>query len=392
MAGVSGDMLTAAFIDAGAPAQKVKGAMVLAGKPFGGIEVTIAHERVGGIRAVGVNVRTRDRGARSYPEIVEKLEGLRLPGPVKTTALKTLTTLAQAEAKVHGKRLDQLVLHEVGAADAIADIVGCCTAAHELGLLDHEVLASEVAVGRGKTVTGHGSIPLPSPATLQILKGKPIRGKSIDAELTTPTGAALLVTLADKFVSTYPAMQIEAVGYGSGARRLKETPNVVRVCLGETSGRGLDLEDIALLETDVDDVSGEVIGFTIEKLLAEGALDTSVTPMLMKKGRPGFLIRVITKPPDAERLARLLMLHTGTLGVRVMPIAHRFVLERKLVPVEVKIGRQKFKAHVKVARERGKLVGLAAEYKDAKHIAERTGVSIREVVGCIEEAGRRKVR
>jgi hypothetical protein len=241
-------------------------------------------------------------------------------------------------------------------------------------------------------VASHGSIPLPSPATLQILKGKPIRGKSIDVELTTPTGAALLVTLADRFVSTYPAMQIEAIGYGAGTRRLKETPNLVRVCLGKVSGRGLKLEEIAILETDVDDVSGEIIGFVIEKLLAEGALDVNATPMLMKKGRPGFLIRVIAKTPDAERLARLVMLHTGTLGVRVMPIAHRFVLERKLVPVEVKIGRRKLKAHVKVAREQEKLVGLAAEYEDAKRIAERTGVSIREAMKLIEETARRKVR
>ena len=392
VAGVSGDMLTAALVDAGASAQKVKRAMLIAGKPFGSVGVAITHARVGGIRATRVNVRTRDRGDRCYPDIVKKLEGLELAGPVKTAALKALGTLAKAEAKVHGERLGRLVLHEVGAADAIADIVGCCTAAHELGLLDGEVLASEVAVGRGTTKVGHGSIPLPSPATLQILRGKPICGKPIDAELTTPTGAALLVTLADRFVATHPAMRIEAVGYGAGARRLKGTPNVVRVCLGETGRHGLKLEDIALLETDVDDVSGEVIGFVIEKLLAEGALDVSVIPMLMKKGRPGFLIRVIAKPPDAERLARLLMLHTGTLGVRVMPIAHRYVLEREVAPVKVTIGRRKFKARVKVARERGKLIGIAAEYEDARKIAEQSGLGLREIMSRIEETARGKIK
>jgi hypothetical protein len=283
-------------------------------------------------------------------------------------------------------------LHEVGAADAIADIVGCCTAAHELGLFDREVLSSEVAVGRGLTTFAHGKLPLPAPATLEILRGVPIRGKPIDAELATPTGAALLRTLADRFTTAYPAMRVEAIGYGAGSKELKDVPNVLRVCLGEVAESSLELQEICLLETNVDDVSGEVIGYTIEKLLAEGALDVSATPMLMKKGRPGFLIRVVARPGDAEGLARLLMLHTGTLGVRVLPIAHRYVLQRESLPVEVTIGGRKFRARVKVARERGKLFGLSAEYEDAKKIAERVGISLREVISKIEETARRRIK
>lgn len=392
IAGVSGNMLTAALIDAGAPAEKVKRAMIAAGKPFGDIEVSIKRVSVSGVGATRLDVVTHDEGGRNYFDIVGKLKALSLPKEVKAASLEALAELARAEAKVHRRKLNRLVLHEVGAADAIADIVGCCTAARELGLFDREVLASEVAVGHGLTTFAHGKLPLPAPATLEILKNVLIRGKSIDAELTTPTGAALIKTIAHRFTRAYPAMRVETVGYGAGARKLKEVPNVLRVCLGEVSGSSLELQEIGLLETNVDDVSGEVIGYAIEKLLAEGALDASATPMLMKKGRSGFLIRVITKPGDVERLARLLMLQTGTLGVRVLPVTHRYVLQRESLPIDVKIGGRKFRVRVKVARERGKLFGLSAEYEDARKIAERTGLSLREVISRIEEAARRRVK
>lgn len=390
-AGISGDMLTAALIDAGAPAENVKKAMAAAGRPFGGVEVSVKRANVNGIGATRVDVTTRDEGGRSYLDIVGQLEKLTLPERVRAASLKALTVLARAEAKVHGEELERLILHEVGAADAIADIVGCCTAAHELGLFDREVLASEVAVGGGVATVGHGKIPLPAPAVLEILRGVPIRGKPIDAELTTPTGASLLVALTDRFVPTYPPMRVEAVGYGAGARRLKEVPNVVRVCLGEMSERALELQEIGLLETNVDNVSGEVVGYAMKKLFAEGALDVSATPMVMKKGRPGFLIRVMVKPGDVERLARVLMLQTGTLGVRVLPVA-RYVLEREGLPVKVTIGGRRFNARVKVARERGRLVGFSAEYEDAKKISEKTGVPLRDVVSRIEEAARREIK
>ncbi|MFQ6129337.1 MAG: nickel pincer cofactor biosynthesis protein LarC [Candidatus Hadarchaeaceae archaeon] len=390
IAGVSGDMLTAALIDAGAPAGKVKGAMLKAGKLFGDIEVGVKQVRVNEIKATRIEVKTEDEGGRTYREITGGLRKLVLPEQVRDVTFDALKTLAEAEAKVHGKPLSQLVLHEVGAADAIADIVGCCTAAYELGLLEREVLASEVAVGKGTTTFAHGRLPLPAPATLEILRGKPIRGVETNVELATPTGVALLVALADQFVDVYPPMRIDAVGYGAGARRLP-SPSLVRVCLGEASGRGLK-QEISVLETNVDDVSGEVIGYTIEKLLTEGALDASATPTLMKKGRPGFLIKVLTKPEDAERLARLLMLETGTLGVRVLPSVHRYALEREVVRVDLRLSGRKFKPRVKVARERGKLVGFAAEYEDVKQIAERTGIGLREVIGRVEEIARRKVR
>ena len=391
IAGVSGDMLTAALIDAGAPPEKVKRAMLAAGGLFGKVKVNIRRTHVNEIKATRVKVDTEDDGGRNHLEIIKRLRKVAMPEKVRNAAFAAITKLAQAEANVHGKPADQLMLHEVGAADAIADMVGCCTAANELGLFDREVLASEVAVGKGTTIFIHGRLPLPAPAVLEILKGKPIRGVNSDKELTTPTGAALLVTLANRFVDAYPAMRVDAVGYGAGARELP-SPNILRVCLGEAKGLGLEKDEITLLETNVDKASGEVIGYTIERLMAEGALDASVVPILMKKGRPGYLIKVLTRPGDAERISRVLMRETGTLGVRMLPSVHRHIMERNLVRVDLKLAGREFKPRVKIAREGERVVDCAAEYDDAVKIAERTRLPLREVIRLIEDAARGKKR
>lgn len=389
LAGVSGDMLTAALIDAGAPASKVRLAMLYAAKPFGSVSVVVKRVSVNEIMATRVECKTTDSGGRSYPEIVDGIKGLRLQPDVKSAALEAVKTLGIAEAKLHGKSLKQLRLHEVGAADAIADIVGCCTAAHELGLLESDVFGGEVAVGKGSFKFAHGRLPLPSPATLEILKGVPLVGKPIDAELTTPTGAALLATLVDRFIDAFPPMKVNSVGYGAGSRKLP-IANLVRVCLGEASE--LQLQEIAVLETNVDNVPGDVIGYTIEKLLAEGALDASAVSIIMKKGRPGFLIKVLVKPKDSERLSRKLMHETGTLGVRVLPSVHRYALEREIVHVDLDFAGRKFKPRVKIARDGKKIVNWSAEYEDAKAIAERTGASLREVIRRVEDTARRKIK
>lgn len=389
IAGVSGDMLTAALIDAGAPAGKVRRAMVAAGEPFGGIEVRINRTRVNELKATRVDVHTRDEGERRYSDIMDNLRNLTMPKRVRTATLEALERLAHAEARVHGKKPSEVTFHDVGAADAIADIVGCLTAANELGIFEGEILASEVAVGKGTTKVIHGNLPLPAPAVIEILKGKPIRGVNSEHELTTPTGATLITTLADRFVSAYPNMRVESVGYGAGSRK-SPSPNLVRVCLGEESGPEGEADEITVLETNLDNVTGEVIGYAIEKLMAEGALDVSVTTVLMKKGRPGFLMRVLTRPGDAERLARALMLETGTLGVRVLSSCHRYKMERGVVKLDVKFAGKKFNPRIKIASEGGRVVGLATEYEDAKLIAKRTGIPLREVIRRVEDLGRKR--
>ncbi|MGC8816889.1 MAG: nickel pincer cofactor biosynthesis protein LarC [Candidatus Hadarchaeum sp.] len=390
IAGVAGDMLTAALIDAGASAERVKQAMISAGSCFGEVKVKIKHVEVNGIRAARVDVATEDQGGRSYREIVNGLKKIDLPEVVRDKALAALRKLAEAESRVHGRTLDKLHLHEVGAADAVADIVGACTAAEDLGLFEGEIVSSEIAVGKGLTNFTHGSLPIPPPAVLEILKGKPLVGVATPNELTTPTGAALVTTLASRYVGTFPSMRVLSVGYGAGSRDFP-SPNFTRVCVGET-WEASESGEIAVLETNVDSVTGEVIGYAIEKLLAAGALDAGAIPMIMKKGRPGFLLRVLARPKEAERLSRVLMQETGTLGVRLMPSVHRYMLEREIVRVDLKLAGLRFKPRVKVAREGGRIVGWRAEYEDAKAIADRTGISLREVIRKVEEAARSKVR
>ena len=389
ISGVSGDMLTAALVDAGASPEKVKRAMLAAGGPFGEVKVNIRKIHVNAIQATRVEVDTEDHGGRNYLEIIKRLKKVAMPEKVRNAAFAAITKLGQAEASVHGKPVDRLMLHEVGAADAVADIVGCCTAANELGLFDGEVLASEVAVNKGITAFAHGMLPLPAPAVLEILKGNPIHGVKTGNELTTPTGAALLVTLANRFVDVYPTMRVDAIGYGAGARPLP-SPNFLRVCVGETWGKWPSRDEITILETNLDKVSGEVIGYTIERLMAEGALDASAVPILMKKGRPGYLIKVLTKPADAERISRLLMSETGTLGVRMLPSVHRHIMERNLVRVDLKLAGISFKPRVKVACEGERVVECSAEYDDAVKIAERTHRPLREVIRIVEDVARGK--
>ncbi len=387
--GVSGDMLTAALIDAGASADKVRRMMLYASRPFGKVAIKIGKIKVNEIMATRLECKTEDSSGRTYSEIVNGLKELRLQPEVKGAALNVVWILGKAEAKLHGKSLERLRLHDVGAADAIADIVGCCTAAYQLGLFKNEVVGGEVAVGKGSVGFFHRRLPLPAPATVEILRGVPVVGRPIEAELTTPTGAALLVTLVDRFSRALPSMDIKSVGYGTGTHRLP-IPNLLRVCLGEESE--LQLEKISVLETNVDNVPGQVIGYTIEKLLAEGALDASAVPIVMKKGRPGFLIKVLVKTKDSERLSRLLALETGTLGVRVMPSIHRHILKRELMRVDLKLAGCRFSPRVKIVRVGKKVIGWSAEYEDAKSIAKRTGKTLREVIRLIEDSAQKGIK
>ncbi|MGQ9788629.1 MAG: nickel pincer cofactor biosynthesis protein LarC [Candidatus Hadarchaeaceae archaeon] len=390
IAGVSGDMLTAALIDAGASAERVRKAMVSAGSCISPIKVRIKRTEVNGIKATRLEVDTEDQGGRSYQEIVGKLNKITMPKRVRDHVFAALRKLAEAESRVHGRTLDKLHLHEVGAADAVSDIVGACTAAADLGLFDGEIISSEIAVGKGTTKFSHGSLPIPPPAVLEILKGKPIVGIDTANELTTPTGAALITTLAHRYVNIFPQMRVISVGYGAGSRDFP-SPNFTRVCVGE-SLENPETQEIVLLETSVDNVTGEVIGYTIEKLLSEGALDASVIPIIMKKSRPGFLLRVLTRPKDSERLSRVLMQETGTLGVRWLPSVHRLTLEREIAKVDFKIAGLRFRPRVKVSREGKKVFGWRAEYEDAKVIAERTGVPLREVIRSVEEVARSRLK
>ncbi len=232
MAGATGDMLTAALLDVGAPRQPVKQAMQLTAEKFGGAKIKINRVKVGPFTATRVKIQTKDKGRRKYSEVKRELAKLKLPTQTRARVLNTINRIAKAEAKIHGKKTSDLTLHEVSAADALASIVGACTAARELGLLNGRILVSQIAVGNGNIKTSHGTLPIPAPATLEILKGATIQGGPTKAELTTPTGAALLATLASKYVNTFPTMRVNHTGYGTTSRNHKNK-NLLRVTIGK---------------------------------------------------------------------------------------------------------------------------------------------------------------
>jgi uncharacterized protein (TIGR00299 family) protein len=370
--GISGDMATAALIDAGAPADAVLAA--LHALPIGArceVEKTVR----GGVAASKFRVQPPELQAshRHLHHIVDMLTKAELTPRAQAAAIAVFNNLGQAEAAVHGVDIEDVHFHEVGAVDSIADIVGACVA---LDLLDiTEVQVSAINVGSGTVNTEHGLLPVPAPATARLLEGKPIYARGPEMELTTPTGAALAATLASSF-GPLPAMRITSTGYGAGDRDFKQHANVLRVLIGElTSAPESTL--VSVIEANIDDSSPQVLGYALEKLMSAGALDATLSPLQMKKNRPGSLLRVIARPEDQERLAQIVFAESSTLGLRIHT-AERRVQERRIVIVETPYGL----VHGKVSPEGA----FAPEYEDCRVIAERTGVPLREVLAAASAA------
>ncbi|AXR82278.1 hypothetical protein AArcMg_2281 [Natrarchaeobaculum sulfurireducens] len=316
---------------------------------------------------------------RSYLEVCELVERMGLEPAVERDALAIFELLGEAEAGVHGEALEDIHFHEVGADDAIADIVGAALLIHDLE--PDRIVTTPLATGGGSASMAHGEYPIPTPAVVEIAQRADwsLRGGPVDRELLTPTGAAILGHYADG-VETLPALDLESSGYGAGGYDLAPHPNVLRVLVGD-GGRGLVREDIAVLETNVDDVTPEVLGGLQESLADAGARDVSTVPVTMKKSRPGHLVKVICRPEDRERVARALAEETGTLGVRDAGATHRWVAERKFETVTLEIDGEAYEVSVKVARDiDGTIYDVSAEYEDAARIARNTGEAVRSVL------------
>jgi uncharacterized protein (TIGR00299 family) protein len=323
---------------------------------------------------------------RTYPEVVELVESMALPGGVREDALRAFEILGEAEATIHGTDLEETAFHEVGADDAVADVVGAALLIDDLE--PDSVVTTPVAAGGGEVATSHGRYPVPPPAVVEIAARADweLRGGPVEAELLTPTGAAILAAVADG-VESLPAMRIEASGYGTGTMDLAGRPNVLRAVVGER--RSLDRRPIAVLETNVDDASPEVLGGLQETLAEAGAKDVTVVPTTMKKSRPGHLVKVVVDPGDAERVARRLAAETGTLGVRQTGVSHRFVADRSFETATLEVGRDSFEVPVKVATDAdGRPLDYSAEYDDAAAVAAETGLPVREVMRRAEDAVR----
>jgi len=361
--GISGDMLVGALADAGADREAICAALRSLG-------VAVRFEPVtrGGIGATKFHVEAVASGPRRHlRDILGLIREAELPAGAKQKACETFERLGHVEAAVHRIPVERVHFHEVGALDSIADIVGACLAFELLGV--EQIHCSPVNLGGGTVAAEHGVLPVPAPATAALLEGKPVYSEGPAVELTTPTGAALAATLACSF-GPMPAMRLRATGYGAGSRELSGRPNVLRVLVGEDS-RAAEATLVSVLEANIDDSSPEVLAFALERLLEAGALDATLEPLIMKKGRPGVLLRVIARPEDQERLAALMLAETSTLGLRVYR-AERRVQARRLVEVQLPEG----VVRVKVSED-GR---CAPEYEDCRKLALASGRPLREIV------------
>lgn len=378
--GAAGDMLLAALLDCGWPVSELEAVVAKLGLP--GVAIEQTHVTRGGLRAVHVDVVVdpqHQKAHRHLPEIQRIITKGAFPKPVRDNALRVFERLGEAEAAVHGTTIEQVHFHEVGAADAIIDIVGFCAG---LAALEVErVVCSPIPTGTGTVRCEHGVMPVPAPATARLLEGFPIAVCEEPAELTTPTGAALLTTLAERF-GPVPEMRLAKTGYGAGSREGKTRPNFLRLMVGEDVGaEATTRETICVLETQVDDISGERVGFACDALLESGALDVFIVPIMMKKGRPGQLVTVLVRPEAVSDAEAILFRETGTLGVR-RRWCERSVLPRGRVAVETSFGT----VWVKVAELPDGGRRAAPEYEDCARLARSAGVSLAEVQRAAHDA------
>ena len=304
---------------------------------------------------------------RHLSNILDLIERSDLPASAKQNSKAVFNRLGEAEAKVHGMPLEKVHFHEVGAADSICDIVGACVAFDLLGVT--EFFSGPVNVGSGTVVTEHGVLPVPAPATAELLTGVPVYARGPSMELTTPTGAAIASTLVSHF-GPMPAMTISATGHGAGARDFPEHANVLRIILGERSGVP-EATSVSVLEANIDDTSPQILGYAMERLLAAGALDVTLEPVYMKKNRPGTLLRVIAKPEHRESLAALIFAETTTLGLRIYE-AERRVKARTIHEIETSYG----KVRIKTSDDGW----FAPEYEDCRKLAIERNVPLRQVL------------
>jgi uncharacterized protein (TIGR00299 family) protein len=388
--GVAGDMLLGALIDAGADVNKVTAAIKTLEAPEGNyrnIKIALTQVMRGEFKATQIDI-TAEAPAKivgqQLVEIVEKTaRNLQLSPKAQQFASNAVRTLVNAEATLHGNGLEDAHLHEVGLVDTPAEILGVAVALDDLELFNAEakIWGTPVAVGGGTLKFSHGTVSIPAPATLSILQSKnyPFKGGPIEAELATPTGVAILVNLVDDASPFYPSLAPLKVGYGAGTKEFKEMPNCLRIVIGEAVNGGLLKDEIVVLETNLDDVTGEVVGYTLDKLLEEGAKDVTISPVFTKKNRPAQILRVIADQKDAAHLSRVIMEETGTLGVRVTT-CERHILNRELHQVDIFIKENQERVNVKVVKDNhGKIVHVKPEFEDLKRIAQKTRLPLREI-------------
>jgi len=374
-AGIAGDMALGSLIDAGADVDEVRG--ILGRLELPGWQLRVDESMRGGIACTRALVSGDDVVVRTYAAIVALIEQATLPTRVARRALDVFRSLASVESALHRRPVDQVHFHEVGGHDAVVDIVGTAAALEVLGV--DEIQASAVATGRGTVRSAHGRLPNPAPATVRLLEGIPTYGRDVDIELTTPTGAALLAALCSSF-GPMPDMTITASGFGGGAGEIEDLPNCTQVVIGRRDERpSVGPGQVALvLETNLDDVTGEQLGYAVAAALDAGALDAWVSPVTMKKGRPGHVLHVLVDVTRSAALRAEIQRVTGTMGIRATAV-ERWPVARELDQVTV----DGITVRMKVTGGRAK-----AEFDDVALAAAKTGATLHDVASRAEEAWR----
>jgi len=375
--GISGDMFMAAMLDAGLEPKRLLEELKKLSLGFYEFKRTRAVR--GGLVATRIEIRDPGKHPpRHLPEIEGMINGSTLPDTVKERALKIFRRLGEVEGKLHNQPANEVHFHEVGALDAIIDVVSACAGLEimEIG----ELVCSPLNVGGGRVETEHGSLPVPAPATAELLNYVPIYSSGVEGELVTPTGAAIVTTLAARF-GPMPSMKVHRIGYGAGENDFHAQPNVARLFVGEseealTGAPGLPGDElVSIIEANLDDMSPQLYGYFVDRALAEGALDVTCNPIQMKKNRPGIEVNIVCEPEKADALSKLLFEQTTTIGLRIYE-ARRKILARESVEVETPYG----KVNMKVAKWGGKVVNVAPEYEDCQKLAGEKSVPLKQII------------
>lgn len=382
VAGISGNMIVGALVDLGADLESIKNIMESSASAFGEVRVSFERINKGGIFSTYCNVEIIDKGeVLSFNDFLSKIDGLKLDDDIKETSIKIFTRLAIAECIVHGKTLDEVHFHEVGQSDAVADVIGAVAAYYSLNMNNEKVVGLPIAVGGGRVDTAHGTLPVPAPAVLELLKNGKCLGGPVDSELATPTGAAIYMELVDEINDYIPDIKPLHIGYGAG-RKDFDFPNVLRIIQSEDTQQN---DEINVIETNIDHLTGENLGYLFDLLMDEGARDVSIIPVTMKKNRPGHILKVISPKNTTEKIIDILFRETGTLGIRIAPNIHRSIAKREFIKEEVEINGKTFNVTYKIGYHKGEIVSKRVEYEDAKKIAIKTGLPLKDIIGELND-------
>lgn len=380
--GIAGNMIIGALVDLGADENKLKEIMEYAASEFGKVEVSFEKIVKKGISSTYCHVEMVEKSpVFHFNEFIEKIESLDLDKKIIEMSVRIFKRIAIAESKVHGSSLEKVHFHEVGASDAVADVIGAVYAYFYLNLDSHEIIGLPIALGGGRVKTAHGILPVPAPAVVEILKGANCIGGPVDSELATPTGSAIYMEFCNTLEEFLPSISPLAIGYGAGMKDF-DFPNVLRIIKTEEIGEG---DQVDVIETNIDHLTGEEIGYLFDKLLDEGARDVSVTPIIMKKNRQGSLLKVISKREVREHIIDVMFKEIGTLGIRIAPNTHRGIAKREFVKKEVEVANETFEVTFKIGYFNNQIISKRPEFEDIKKIAEKTNLPLKEVNSIVSD-------